>query len=656
MTDQTMHSNVNIDFKPAFDKPDSSSTTTSKSLYSPRKSFKPQRDPKLNSDKYVAHRYQEQDHSPIIIKPGEEPVKIWSLLGLEQVGQCIFIEYKDDIIMIDAGMEFSASETLWADYIVPDVSYIKKNIKKLKWIFLTHGHLDHIGWLRDILPDLDFPMVYTTPLTLGILKKTFDDPKLANQIKYKIVDPDVDIIKVGSFLIEFIRVNHNIPETFAISVTTPKGVLFTSADFKIDHTPAIDLPADLAKIARIGTEWVKLYIGDSLWSQKPWFAISEKVVGQNLEKVIKDAKWRLVIATFASNVWRVIQIIESAAKLNKVVFLSGRSMVGNAEIASELWYIRVPEWVIRKIENGDIDTMPDEKVIVLSTGAQGEEFSALARMSRWEYQYLQLKPGDTVLTSSYAIPGNEKQLARMINSLVVQGINIITMDDMDIHASGHGWAEDHKIMLGLLKPQFFLPFYTEASLRYRHRTLAIDMGMPSDRIMMPNENWSILEMYDGGVMISPIKLKLNTVLIDGKGKGHLSGEYVIKARQIMAESGMISLIFKIDTNTKELVGNVQIESRGFVYSSEVKDIHTQIVEFARKKYIDNKARVGSVSDNLKMIKDDLWGFLHKIIGRAPMIVTTFVYMSREWFKQEMDVSADEALIGGTLESQGADHE
>ncbi len=657
-----MHSNVNIDFKPAFTKSESTTTTANASnstRSNSNRSFsdrrpRPTRDPNLTSEKYVAHRYEIHDQSPITIKTGETPVKIWSLLWLEQVGQCIFIEYQDDIILIDAGMEFSASETLGADYIIPDISYIKKNIKKFKWIFLTHGHLDHIGALRDILPDLDFPMVYTTPLTLGILKKTFDDPKLANQIKYKIVDPDVDIVRVGSFLIEFIRVNHNIPETFAISVTTPKWVVFTSADFKIDHTPAIDLPADLAKIARIGTEGVKLYIGDSLGSQKPWFAISEKVIGQNLERILKEAKGRIIIATFASNVGRVIQIIESAAKLDKVVFLSGRSMVGNAEIASELWYIRVPEGVIRKLENWDINTMPDSKVIVLSTGAQGEEFSALARMSRGEHQYVQLKPGDTVLTSSSAIPGNERQMSKMINSLVIQGISIITIDDMDIHASGHGGAEDHKIMLGLLKPQFFLPFYTEASLRYRHRTLALDMGMPSDRIMMPNENGSILEIYDGGVMVSPIKLKLNTVLIDGKWKWHLSGEYVIKARQIMADAGMISLVFKIDTATKELVGNIQIESRWFVYSSEVKDIHTQIVEFVRKKYADNKNKARSIVDNLKMIKDDLSYFLRKIIDRDPMIVTTFVYVNKDSFNQSMDVTVDEAIVGMTLEEQGGE--
>lgn len=646
--DQWINSNVNIDFKPSTHKWDKKPTSSGRS-YPWSRGTKSSHDPKMNSEKYVAHRYQEQIAHNVNIKPGEEPVRIWSLLGLEQVWQCIFIEYKDDIILVDAGMEFAANDTMGADYIIPDIAYIKKNIKKFKWVFLTHGHLDHIGALRDILPELWYPMVYTTPLTLWLVKKSFDDLKESQKIKYKIVDPDTDIVKVWSFMVEFVRVNHNIPETFALSITTPKGVIFTSADFKIDHTPAIDLPADLAKIARIGTEGVKLYIGDSLGSQRPWFAISEKVIWQNLDKVIRDAKWRLVISTFASNVGRVIQIIESAARLGKVVFLSGRSMIGYTEVAAELGYIRVPEWVIRKIESWDINTLPDDKIIVLSTGAQGEEFSALARMSRGEFQYVQLKPGDTVLTSSSAIPGNEKQMAKMINALVVQGIKMITLDDMDIHASGHGGAEDHKIMLWLLRPNFFLPFYTEATLRYKHRELAMDMGMPSDRIMMPNKNGSMLEIYDDGVIVSDNILKLNTVLIDGKGKGHLSGEYVIKARQIMADAGMVSLIFKIDNQNKELVGNIQIESRGFVYSSEVKDIHTSIVEFARKKYNDNKAKNRPVGDMLKMIKEDLGGYINKIIGRSPMIITGYVYISRDAFKE--DISTEDAIIGSTIEEQ-----
>ncbi len=625
-------------------------TTTPRQKAAFWKSKSASHDPLMNSEKYIAHRYVDKSAHTIKIKDGESPVRVGSLLWLEQVGQCIFIEYEDDIILVDAGMEFAANETMGADYIIPDIAYIKKNIKKFKGIFLTHWHLDHIWALRDILPDLDFPIIYTTPLTLGLVKKSFDDIKMTQKIKYKIVDPDIDIIKVGSFMVEFVRVNHNIPETFALSITTPKWVIFTSADFKIDHTPAIDLPADLAKIARIGTEGVKLYIGDSLGSQRPGFAISEKVIGQNLDKVIRDAKWRLVISTFASNVGRVIQIIESAARLGKVVFLSGRSMIGYTEVAAELWYIRVPDGVIRKIESGEINTMPDDKIIVLSTGAQGEEFSALARMSRGEFQYFQLKQGDTVLTSSSAIPGNEKQMAKMINALVIQDIKIITLDDMDIHASGHGGAEDHKIMLGLLRPNFFLPFYTEATLRYKHRELAMDMGMPSDRIMMPNKNGSILEIYDDGVLVADNIMKLNTVLVDGKWKWHLSGEYVIKARQIMADAGMVSLIFKVDNQNKELVGNIQIESRWFVYSSEVKDIHTQIVEFARKKYNDNAKKNRPVWDILKMIKDDLWGFINKIIGRSPMIIVAYVYISRDALKE--DVTGEDAVIWNTIEEQG----
>lgn len=652
MNDQTIHSNVNINFKPwmykTSEKPAPTTTPRQKAAFWKSKSAS--HDPLMNSEKYIAHRYVDKSAHTIKIKDGESPVRVGSLLWLEQVGQCIFIEYEDDIILVDAGMEFAANETMGADYIIPDIAYIKKNIKKFKGIFLTHWHLDHIWALRDILPDLDFPIIYTTPLTLGLVKKSFDDIKMTQKIKYKIVDPDIDIIKVGSFMVEFVRVNHNIPETFALSITTPKWVIFTSADFKIDHTPAIDLPADLAKIARIGTEGVKLYIGDSLGSQRPGFAISEKVIGQNLDKVIRDAKWRLVISTFASNVGRVIQIIESAARLGKVVFLSGRSMIGYTEVAAELWYIRVPDGVIRKIESGEINTMPDDKIIVLSTGAQGEEFSALARMSRGEFQYFQLKQGDTVLTSSSAIPGNEKQMAKMINALVIQDIKIITLDDMDIHASGHGGAEDHKIMLGLLRPNFFLPFYTEATLRYKHRELAMDMGMPSDRIMMPNKNGSILEIYDDGVLVADNVMKLNTVLVDGKWKWHLSGEYVIKARQIMADAGMVSLIFKVDNQNKELVGNIQIESRGFVYSSEVKDIHTQIVEFARKKYNDNAKKNRPVWDILKMIKDDLWGFINKIIGRSPMIIVAYVYISRDALKE--DVTGEDAVIWNTIEEQG----
>jgi len=272
------------------------------------------------------------------IKKWEKPVKVWSLAWLEQVWQCIFIEYENDIILVDAGMEFAADElTMWADYIIPDISYIKKNIKKLRWIVLTHWHLDHIWALRDILPELNRPTVYTTPLTLWIIKKTFEDPRNIAKLKFKIVDPTVDIVKLWCFSIEFAEVNHNIPETYALSIHTPKWIVFTSADFKFDYTPALGKPAELSKIARIWTEWVKLYIGDSLNAQKKWYVPSEKEIWKTLEDIIQKATWRLVIATFATNVGRIIQIVKNSIKHNKICFLSGRSMLNNVEICQELW-------------------------------------------------------------------------------------------------------------------------------------------------------------------------------------------------------------------------------------------------------------------------------------------------------------------------------
>lgn len=605
----------------------------------------------LSSENFWGHKdvVQESMHDPKkFIKPGEKPVRIWSLMGLEQVGQCIFIEYENDMILVDAGMEFAAEEELGADYIVPDISYIKKNKHKLRGIVLSHGHLDHVGALRDILPELDFPMIYTTPLTLGIVKKTFDDPKLAAKIKYKIVDPFTDLLQLGCFSIEFVLVNHNIPETLAQAIYTPKGVIFNTADFKIDHTPAIDKPADLAKIARIGTEGVKLLIADALGVTNKWVVKSEKLIGDTIDSIIKQTPGRVIVATFASNIGRVIQLINSAVKYNRTVFLSGRSMVNNVEIAQELWYIKPPKGMLRKLD-GDVNNMPDERVLILSTGAQGEEFAALTRMSRKDHSDVELKPSDLVMLSSSTIPGNERQMHRMMDNLTMLGVNLIATSDMDVHASGHGGEEDHKLMLALTKPQFFMPYYIEATMRYAYRKVAMDMGIPSDRILMPHENGAIIEMYDDVVMISDEKLKLDTILVDGKGKWHLSGEYVVKARHIMAQNGIVSFIIKVDTQTKQLVGNIQIESRWFVYSSEVKNIHTQIVEFVRSKYNQNAKRNMEVRDNLRIIKDDLGGFINKVIGRTPMIVPMFVYINRD---AKDDVAEEEAIVGMTLEEQG----
>lgn len=589
------------------------------------------------------------------VKKKEFPVRIWSLLWLEQVGQCIFIEYKDDIIIVDAGMEFAADEILWADYLIPDITYLKKNKNKIKWVVLTHWHLDHIWALRHILPELDYPTVYTTPLTLGIVKKTFNNASDANKVKSKIVNPDSDIIKLWCFSIEFVPVNHNIPETLALAIHTPKGLIFNSADFKIDYTPAIDKPADLWKIARIWLEWVRLYIWDSLWSERKWWAISEKVIWENLENIIKNARSRIILATFASNIGRIIQIIQNAIKYDKVIFLEWRSMINNVEICQKLWYLDVPRWCIRKL-SADVDNMPPDRVVILSTWAQWEEFSGLARISRWDHTSFKLRRDDTVLMSASTIPGNEQSVWKMLNHLVVQDINLITNSELDIHASWHGYQEDHKLMLNLIKPDYFMPFYTDARLRYNHKKIALDMGMQEKNILMPALNWSVIEMYDDEILISKEKIELDTVMVDGKGIWHLSGEYVMKARKIMSENWIFALIFKIDSINKELVGNIQIESRGFVYSSEVKKIHTNVVEFAKKRYYELLKRKMSTKEILKSIKDDLWTYLFKILWRSPMIMPMFVYINRDvsW-NYDDDIDAEDSLVWMTLEEQGWDY-
>jgi len=578
-----------------------------------------------------------EEENEFKILPWEKPVRIMSLMWLEQVGQCLLIEYENDMIIIDAGMEFAADEdTLWVDYIIPDISYVKKNLHKLRWILLTHGHLDHIWALRDILPELEWPTIYTTPLTLWIVKKSFQNREQIKKIKYKIVNPDIDILKLWVFTIEFVHVNHNIPETMAMAIHTPKGLIFNTADFKVDFSPAIDKPADLSKIARIGNEWVKLYIWDSLWTASRWTPKSEKEIGINLERTIKNIKWRIILATFASNVGRIMQLINVAIQNNRVVFLAGRSMVNNVEICQELWYIKVPRWMIRKLDQS-VEQMPDDRVMIISTWAQWEEFSALNRMSKHDHPQIQLRKWDTVMMSASIIPWNELQTHSMMDKLVQKDINLITNNDIDIHTSGHGGKEDHKLFLNLVNAEYVLPFYMTAFHRYAHKKLALDMGWEEEKILMSNENGTVIEMYQNWIKISDEKIKLNTILIDGKWQWHLSWEYVVQARKIMAHDGVLIITYKIDTNTKEIVWNIQIESRWFVYSSEVKKIHTLVVDFARSEYQKIvrwlirkwiKSEDINVKDILKEMKKKLETFSVEHTWRTPMVITSFVYINK----------------------------
>ncbi len=640
-----MQWNLSIDF---------SKKNNSKSLYKGKKSSHTS-GPKITSEAFLRHRTPTRTavkDPKTLIKKDEIPVRIIPLGGLQEIGiNMTLVEYKNDILIIDAWLEFASVEMHGVDYLIPDISYLVKNKKNIRWILITHGHLDHVWALRHILGQIDYPTVYTTPLALGIIRKSLDEKDNKN-LKYKLVDPDMDILKLGWFTVETFRVNHSIPESLGYSIYTPKGLLVHAWDYKIDHTPSIDKPADIWKISRIGQEGVRVFLGESTNANKPGHSISEKVIGDALDGIIRDCKSRMVISTFASNIGRIMQVIDSAVRHNRVVFLAWRSMVTNVKLCQELGYIQVPEHMIRPVSS-DINNMPDERVLVLCTWSQGEEFAALMRMSNRTYKDMELKPGDAVLLSSHTIPGNEKSVIGMINDLVALWVNLIDDHSLDVHTSGHGYQEDIKMMLAMLKPEYYVPVHGEPFMRHANKNIGISMNIPEENILIPY-NGQAVEMYDNVVIVGEKKLKLDTIMIDGKGQGHLSGEYVMKARGIMAENGIVSLVFKIDTKSNDLVGNIQIESRGFVYSSEVKTIHTQIVEFARAKYNENHKKRMDIKDNLKQLKEDLGWYIEKIIGRVPLLMPMYVYINREAQNGNGDIPVDEAVVGMTLDEQGYD--
>ncbi|MEF2175762.1 MAG: ribonuclease J [Candidatus Absconditabacteria bacterium] len=629
--DTSIGSNIKIDFK--------------KNNATMKKNTKKIRKINLNIDEALAS-------NDFVIGPKEKPLKVIPLGGMEQVGENMTIlEYEDDIIIIDAGMLMPGGEVFGVDYIIPDITYLKPKKSKIRGIIITHGHLDHIGALKHILADLNYPKVYATNLAAGIIKKTLEGTPVLKEISIEIVNPDVNILSLGCFTVEFFRVNHSIPEAMGLSINTPKGLLVTTGDFKIDYTPAVDKVADLAKIARIGQEGVKLFFSDSTNALKPGSPPSEKQIGESLGSVIEHSKSRLIIATYSSLIGRLSQIVDYAVKFNKIVFLSGRSLINNMEIAKELGYIKAPQGIVRKISD-DVDVLPDDRVIILTTGSQGEEFSALTRIAKGEHQQIKLRPGDRVLLSAVPIPGNEMAVVSMINDLIRRGADVVTNKDMDIHVSGHAGQADLKMMLSLVKPDYFMPIHGELYMRHAHKNLAMELGMPSEKVFL-SDNGNILEVYDNGVLMSPKRLKLDTVMIDGLGIGNMSGEYVMKARRIMSEDGMITLIFKVDSKNKSLVGNIQIESRGFVYSQEVKKVHTNIVEYVKKRYYHYLDKKDTVKDILKILKEELSEHLTKTIGRVPMIIPMFVYINRDSSGNIKDDMSDEyAIVGMTLEEQG----
>lgn len=568
---------------------------------------------------HAAHG-RHQDHE------GGRRMRIIPLGGLEEVGKNIMaVEYGNDIVIIDCGMSFAGPEMLGVDYIVPDVSYLEERKRNVRGILITHGHLDHIGAVQYVLPRLGNPPVYGTKLACGLIRGRLKEFGLDKSAKIHEIKEDSKL-KLGSFDVEFFRVNHSIPEPVGIVVRSPEGTIVHTGDFKFDYNPSIDKPVNFQRIAEIGSRGVDVLMVDSTNALRPGFCKSEKDIAKNLEDVISKTKGRLIIAAFSSLIGRLNQIIEFAAKNNKKIFLSGRSMIDNIDLATRLGYINPPKGLVRKI-GPQVNSLPPNQVIILTTGAQGEAMSALTRMAIGEHKQVNIREGDTVVISASPIPGNELAVVNVINNLYSLGAQVITNNDMDVHVSGHAHQEELKLMYSLIKPKCYVPIHGEIYMRIGHGEMIKTIADPDLHVTILN-NGDVLDISKKhGTRKSKQKIPANDILIDGLGFGDI-GSKVIHERKVMSEDGIMIPLFRAYEETKNLIGEPDIISRGFLYIKESQEIANEMKQVAKKSFeqITGQHRDIDLKDLKEKIAVNLSHFVRKRLGREPMIIPIIMYI------------------------------
>lgn len=544
----------------------------------------------------------------------DKKLRVIPLGGLQEIGKnCTVVEYGNDMVMIDCGLTFPNEEMLGVDIVIPDFTYVEENKKKLGGIFVTHGHEDHIGAIPYFLKNVD-TNVYCSKLTKGLLENKFKEHHL-NPNKIKMVNVN-NKVKVGELSVEFIRVSHSIPDSCAIAVKSPVGTILFTGDFKMDFTPIDGDPTDIQRIAELGKKGLLALYCDSTNVERPGYSISEKEVGDTFIKIFGQVSGRIVVATFASNLHRVQQIIFAAERYNKKVALSGRSMINNVKIASELGYLKVKNNTIIDMKN--VKSYADDEIVVLSTGTQGEPLSALTRMANRDHKQIHLNETDTVILSSSAIPGNEIAINNVINKLTEIGVNIIYSSLERVHASGHACQEEIKLMYQLATPRFLLPAHGEARQLHTHRDLAISMGMDSQNIHIL-ENGDIIEFTKKSANVVG-KVQAGNVLVDGSGIGDV-GNIVLKDRKDLSEDGLMVVSITFDRNTQTLLAGPEIVSRGFVYVKENQDIIENAKEVVVRSFEKcQKDEIRAISQIKYQIREDLKSYLYNELGRDPMIL------------------------------------
>ena len=544
----------------------------------------------------------------------QNKVQIIPLGGLGEIGKNMTaFRYGDDMILIDAGLMFPEDDMLGIDLVIPDISYLIENQDKLKGIFLTHGHEDHIGALPYVMKQIDCP-VYGTALTLGILEGRLKENGVSSE-NCRIIKPG-DKITAGAFKLDFIRVNHSIPDAIAIAINTPIGTIIHTGDFKIDHTPVDGQVTEFNKFADYGDRGVLALLADSTNAERPGFTPSEKMVGKTFDDEFRYAKNRIIVATFSSNVHRIQQVIDAALKYDRKVAVIGRSMVNVVNIAKELGYLKAPEGEIIDID--ETHNYTPDKIVIITTGSQGEPMSALTRMAMNDHKKVDIMPGDTVIISATPIPGNEKLVSRTIDHLYKLGADVIYEKSNGVHVSGHASQEEIKLMHNLVRPKFFVPVHGEFRHLIKHANLAQSLGMPKENIVIA-ENGSVIELTKNSIGING-KVPAGKVLVDGLGVGDV-GNIVLRDRRQLSQDGIMIVVVTIDKENCHVVSGPDIVSRGFVYVREAEGLMDEAkdkVQLALEKCEENG--VSEWSAIKSTVRDSLGRFLYERTRRRPMIL------------------------------------
>lgn len=550
-------------------------------------------------------------------------LRIIPLGGLEEIGRNMTVfEYGDDIIIVDCGLMFPEEEMMGIDYIIPNIDYLKDKKDKIRGIIITHGHFDHIGAIPHIVPELGNPPIYATELTRGMILKRQEDYKDKAPLNVKTVRK-IDRITLGAFKIEFFHVNHSIPDSVGLAIRTPLGTIIHTGDFKFDHSPVCDVPADISKIARLGSENVLALMSDSTDSQSEGYSVSESKIKENLERIFTESKGRVITATFASLVSRIQQIAEIAEKYGRKLAVDGYSMKNNVEIAKELGYINAKKSTF--IDPKEINNYPDSKVAVLCTGAQGEGNAILMRIVNGEHRYIQIHHGDTVVFSSSVIPGNERTVQGLKDTLYKKGAEVIHYKMMDIHSGGHARQEDLKMMINLVRPKYLIPIHGTYYMLKLHGKLAEEVGMDSKNVLL-GENGKAIEFdYRGNGKVTNEQVPSSFVMVDGLGVGDI-GDVVLRDRQLLAKDGMFTITTIIDKKTRKVIGEPQVTSRGFIYVKKNFDLVNNTKRRV-KKIIAKKTSKDSEPnwDYIKNgIRDDIGKFLFQKTQRRPMVLPVII--------------------------------